>query len=201
MSRSQISPLLRRAPLLRAAALSAVAACSAPFEEGPKEVAGDAEDTGSEALDSGGSGSGSSGSGSSGSGSSGSGSGSGGGSTSDIPPVVTFGDAWCYHHTTGEERDLWKVVATVTEPQGLDTLIQNAPGAVTVSSGTTVLAAFDLACDLTTGECSSSFSQEEAGALCDNAAAHTIAITALDEDDNWAEPYVVTGRQSATPEG
>ena len=161
-----------------------LAACSAPFDEGAKEVGGEAEDTGSETIDSGGSGSG-----------------GGGGSTSDIPPVVTWGDAWCYQHTTGDERDLWKVVATVEEPQGLDTLIQNAPGAVTISSGTVVLAAFDLACNLTTGDCSSSFSQEEAGALCDEAAAHTLAITAVDEDDNWSEPYIVTGRQAATPDG
>lgn len=127
--------------------------------------------------------------------------GSSGGSTSDVPPIVAGVDAWCHQHTTGEERWIWRVTATAFDEQGLDTLMAFVEDGVVVSQAGAEVARYPLACDLTTGACSTQFEQSQHGVLCSAATSYTIGVEALDEDDNRSDTVTVTGRQGAGPDG
>ncbi len=122
-------------------------------------------------------------------------------STSDIPPVVSGADAWCYQHTTGEERWIWRVEATVDDPQGLDTVMSYVADGVIVSQGGAEVVRYPLACDLATGACSTQFEQSQDNVLCSSASSYTFAVVAVDEDDNRSDPATATGRQGSGPGG
>ncbi len=177
-----------RAALLLFSSLLALAACD------DKPSGGDtAGDGGSDSTP----GDGGSGDGGAADGGSGDG-GSGDGGASPDAPVITDGDAWCYQHTTGDKRWIWVATATATDPQGLDTIQSFATDAVRVFQGDTEIASYAITC--LKGECTTTFDEAD-GVSCAQASSYTVVIRVVDEDDNWSEPYEVTGRQGTDASG
>lgn len=114
-------------------------------------------------------------------------------------PTVLSADAWCYHHTTGDERWLWVAAALAADPQGTSTLEPFGHRAE-VSRDGSVVATYQLVCQQD-GDCTTTFNEVEHGVLCADATAYTFEIALEDADGNWSEPVQVVGRIGTGPEG
>ncbi len=134
--------------------------------------------------------------GSTGSGSSG---GSTGGTTGDAPTIVDA-DAWCYQHKTGEKFYQWALNATVSDPQGADTIPGLLSDAVTVLFNGSAVASYPITCS-DDGDCFGSFNETDDGIACQSASSYTIQFVIVDEDDNASEPYEVEGREGSSAAG
>ena len=116
-----------------------------------------------------------------------------------ISPSIVEADSWCYEHPKSDATYIWVASATVDDPQGLDTL-ENFFEGVSVSTNDVIVAAYSMVCT-DGGDCTTSWNQNEDGIACSNAEAYDISITVQDEDGNWSEAVVVTGRVGSDAEG
>ena len=71
---------------------------------------------------------------------------------------------------------------------------------VSVSINDVVVAAYSMVCT-DGGDCTTSWNQNEDGIACSNAEAYDISISVQDEDGNWSDPVVLTGRVGSDAEG
>ena len=123
-----------------------------------------------------------------------------GSSTGDgFSPSILEADAWCYEHPKSDATYIWVANATVTDPQGLDTMESFFQG-VTVYTSDVEVANYAMVCT-DGGDCTTSWNQNEDGIACSNAEAYMISISVQDEDDNWSTPVQVTGRIGSSAEG
>ena len=127
-------------------------------------------------------------------------SGQDGGSTDGQSPTIESADSWCYLHETGDQAYFWVAEATVTDPQGADTLDRFYDGGILIYAGGVQAADSALVCD-ENGQCFGSWNENEDGIACANATAYTIGITAMDEDGNLSAEFQVTGRQGNDASG
>ena len=117
----------------------------------------------------------------------------------DVVPTVLSADAWCFQHSTGEERWLWNLYVTAADPQGTSNL-KTFGHEAKVSREGSVVATYQLVCEQD-GDCTTTFNETEHGVLCAQATWYTFAIALEDADGNWSEPVEVTGRAGSGPEG
>lgn len=116
-----------------------------------------------------------------------------------ISPSIVEADSWCYEHPKSDATYIWVASATVDDPQGLDTL-ENFFEGVSVSTNDVEIATYSMVCT-DGGDCTTSWNQNEDGIACSNAEAYEISISVQDEDGNWSDPVVVTGRVGSDAEG
>ena len=107
-------------------------------------------------------------------------------------PTISALDAWCWQHTTGDERWLWRALAYADDPQGTVTLANFGHEATILRDGNEVIT-YEMICE-DDGDCSASWNQDEAGVLCSEATAYTIRVRVEDDDGNWSEPIETQGR-------
>ncbi|MFZ5478148.1 MAG: hypothetical protein ACOZNI_15385 [Myxococcota bacterium] len=110
-----------------------------------------------------------------------------------VRPVVTGGDFYCYEHQTGETFWGWVAECSATDPQGTETLARG--GAYTVLLDGAEAYAGLLACDPLTGECQTSFREDQTGVSCADASSYTIEIVVRDADGHESDTYAMTGRR------
>jgi hypothetical protein len=110
----------------------------------------------------------------------------------DVNPVVNAVDAWCWHHTVGEERWLWGAAAAGDDPQGSFDL-KGFGNRLTVLEGATEITTYVMVCQ-DDGDCTANWNQDEFGILCDQATSYTIRVELEDDEDHWSAPVEVQGR-------
>jgi len=107
-------------------------------------------------------------------------------------PVIQSCDAWCEHHTTGDEYWKWTFSCQATDPDGLDN-IWNGRNAV-LRNGTNLVEGL-MACEPGTGHCTTSFREETHGILCAQASTYTFVAWIQDWDQHESAAFSATGRQ------
>ena len=117
---------------------------------------------------------------------------------SEDAPVVVSADAYCELHDVGDKYYQWTLQATVTDPQGLDTVVrydstQKSNYTQVLSSAGGELARYGLTC--ADGECFGSFKESEDGIACSNASSYTFRFVVSDEDGNKSANHDIEGRQ------
>ena len=130
----------------------------------------------------------------------GDGGGGGGGGPDPDRPIITEADAWCYLHTTGDERWIWVATVLATDPQGVDTIQPVTTDGIATFWGGSALSTHALVCD-PSGECTSSWDADESGMDCSVAGDFTVVFTVLDEDAKRSAPFEAAGRQGNSAEG
>ena len=106
-------------------------------------------------------------------------------------PVIQSCDAYCWLHTTGEERYEWLVECDVSDPQGLEDIWN---GRFEALFNGNVIQEELVACD-TQGYCSSAFSEITADVRCEQASDYTFRVFVSDWSGNESKPYEVVGRK------
>lgn len=113
------------------------------------------------------------------------------GVTDGETPTILGADAWCYFHTTGDQYYNWDAAASVSDPQGPDTL--SGGTLVALRDGEEVVTHL-LACDGDAARCTTTFREDSDGILCEDADSYTFRFTVVDEDDHVSGPVEVVGR-------
>jgi hypothetical protein len=109
----------------------------------------------------------------------------------DLQPEVTWAQAVCTVHVTGDTFDQWDCSAAANDPQGLFTL--STEGRMRVLDGDTVLLENAMYCDTSTGICSTYFRGDTEGITCATATRWTFEFVVFDEDGHESEPFSVNG--------
>ncbi|MCB9762450.1 MAG: hypothetical protein H6739_21815 [Alphaproteobacteria bacterium] len=122
-----------------------------------------------------------------------SGSDSGGTPVDEFSPRITEPDAFCYEHTEGDTFFQWIITASVTDPQGDDTL--DVWATLEVLAGGGVVYDIDAVVDKTAGTINTSFNADTAGINCDAADTYTFRLTARDSEGNEGTAEVAGRRQ------
>lgn len=114
------------------------------------------------------------------------------------PPTVQGASALCYLNDSDVSYYFWLASATADDPDGLDTLAGlGSPyeSTVTVLQGGSPIADYPLVCHTKTGECSTSFNEDDHGVICTDASSYTFRFVVYDEDGNASAPIEAQGQQ------
>jgi hypothetical protein len=106
-------------------------------------------------------------------------------------PVIQTCDAYCWLHTTGEERYEWLLECDVTDPQGLEDVWNGRFEAL--FKGNVIMEEL-VACDAQ-GYCSSAFSEVTADVRCEQASDYSFRVFVSDWSGNESQPFEVVGRK------
>ncbi len=106
-------------------------------------------------------------------------------------PVIRSCDAYCWLHTTGEERYEWLLECDVTDPQGLEDIWNGRFDAL--FKGNVIMD--DLVACNTSGYCSSAFSENSADVRCEQAGDYSFRVFVSDWSGNESQPLEVVGRK------
>lgn len=117
-------------------------------------------------------------------------------------PVILDADAWCYLHDEGEDDEvqIWQVSLQASDPQGDSSIESIQPEGVTVLSGDTALATYDMVCT-DNAVCVGSWSATEDNIGCITPEDYTVRMVIVDDDGNSSEPAEVEGRKGTDASG
>ena len=116
-------------------------------------------------------------------------------------PTILAADTWCYVLESGDTVEQWLFKATVTDPQGVDTLSSFTQDAISFQDiGGTEISTVAIVCD-STGECTSSANGASLGVGCSNPTNFQAVFTVSDQDGNISAPVTVSGRLGSSAAG
>ena len=117
-------------------------------------------------------------------------------------PSVTTADAWCYTQGGSTNVDYWAFSATVTDPQGVDTIDSFMTEGISfqLAANGSQVKTIALVCD-PTGTCTGSEATDTVGVGCAQATDYQAAFTVSDADGNLSTPYVAPCREGTSAAG
>ena len=117
-------------------------------------------------------------------------------------PSVTEADAWCYTQGDPVNVDYWAFSATVTDPQGVDTIESFMIEGISfeLAANGSQVKTIALVCD-PSGACTGSESTDTVGVGCIQATDYQATFTVTDADGNASQPFTIPCREGSSAAG